>query len=448
MSSNVTIVGIGASTHDTSLCVFHNGKVKYLKSERVFQHKHHHADVRWIEHILSRWGITKIDHLVSSIKISLNIGVKKISVIDHHEAHLYSNDRKYPQYVVSDARGTNNKNSLVVTSNGDIHIGQEPDNYQVMFRAACYPYKKYGMDRGMVKSPPQTWTEDWINSRDQIDWLDITGKLMGLQAYDEELSKIQQYFTNRMMELFASIDKSLPVYFSGGHALNILTNRYLLDKGYDIRVMPYCADEGLSVGCVNYGLKQLNIDPIKVEGNWSDEIIDTPSDSTIKKVAESLSKGKIVAWYQGLSEAGPRALGKRSILMDPSVINGKDVINRVKNREWWRPFGASVKNDKALEYFDMKDTPHMLFNTNVKVDSLPAVTHEDGTCRIQTVDYKQESYYALLDEFEKLTGLPVLLNTSLNKAGRPIVYEKHDAIDLFKSTEIDVICIGNEVYEK
>lgn len=459
MSSDLTILGIGASAHDTSICLYQNGHVKYLKSERILQLKHHHADCDWIEYILKLWNVYRVDYLISTVPVKLNIGFRKKYIIDHHEAHLFSRDKIYEQYVVSDAKGNDKKNSLVVGKH--IHkIGQEKDNLR---RAKCFPYKQYGIEKGLCIDPnistitnclfpngnPLSGTKnDYVNSQEQIDWLDVTGKLMGLQAYDEKLQVIQNNFSQSIIGLFTELDKNKPVYYSGGHALNILTNRYLLDEGYDVRVMPYCSDEGLSVGCVNYGLEQLNIDPIKVTGNWSEEIIDTPSDSTIERVAESLSKGKIVAWYQGLSEVGPRALGKRSILMDPSVVNGKDIINRVKNREWWRPFGASVKNEKALEYFDMKDTPHMLFNTNVKVDNLSAVTHEDKTCRIQTVDYKQESYYALLDKFEKLTGLPVLLNTSLNKAGRPIVYEKNDAIDLFKSTEIDVICIGNEVYEK
>ena len=148
-----------------------------------------------------------------------------------------------------------------------------------------------------------------------------------------------------------------------------------------------------------------------------------PSELTIKKTAEMLADGKIVGWYQGHIEVGPRALGNRSILMDPSVKGGKDIINdKVKHREMFRPFGASILSDELKNYFDWEyESPYMLYVMDVKDKfSFGSITHFDGTCRPQTVEPEHEDYYQLISEFESLTGIPMVLNTSLNNGGAPI----------------------------
>jgi carbamoyltransferase len=166
-------------------------------------------------------------------------------------------------------------------------------------------------------------------------------------------------------------------------------------------------------------------------------------------VAEQLSKGKIVAWYQGNGEIGPRALGNRSLLMDPRIINGKDVINKIKKRENYRPFGASVLEEYQDKFFDIKwHDDYMLYVSNVIVDQFPPITHIDGTCRIQTV--KENNYYfrKLLLSFYDITGCPILLNTSFNMAGKPICSTIEEALNIFRNTDIDLLVIGNDVYEK
>ena len=147
--------------------------------------------------------------------------------------------------------------------------------------------------------------------------------------------------------------------------------------------------------------------------------------------------------YQGRSEAGPRALGNRSILFDPTVANGKDIVNEVKHREWFRPFAGSVMAEHASEWFDFRsrtDSPFMMYAVNVledKQSSIPAITHVDGTCRIQTVTSEQNPhYYELISEFNKLKGVPILFNTSFNLAGDPLVETVKEALDTLERSEM------------
>jgi carbamoyltransferase len=163
-----------------------------------------------------------------------------------------------------------------------------------------------------------------------------------------------------------------------------------------------------------------------------------------------LAAGKIVGWHQGQGEIGPRALGNRSILMDPRIPSGKDIINnRVKHRETFRPFGASVLESHASTYFDINyRSPYMLHVVNVLDIGIPSVTHIDGTSRVQTVNQLHTSFYKLLTAFYELTGCAVLLNTSLNNNGKPIASTEEDSIEFFKSSNLDAICIGNRIYKK
>jgi hypothetical protein len=153
--------------------------------------------------------------------------------------------------------------------------------------------------------------------------------------------------------------KDEQIIYSGGCALNVTWNRKLLDEGYNLSIEPPVYDGGISIGCLRFGHEYLNI-PQPIINNFpyvQDDFCPStnPSQQTIDKVSDLLAQGKIVGWYQGNGELGPRALGNRSILMDPTIKNGKEIINsKVKHREWWRPFGASVKEDKSLDYFDIE----------------------------------------------------------------------------------------------
>ena len=161
------------------------------------------------------------------------------------------------------------------------------------------------------------------------------------------------------------------------------------------------------------------------------------------KVAQLLHDGEVVALFQGRSESGARALGNRSLLFNPEIVGMNDYVNDIKGRERFRPVAASVLLDKAKEWFDMDcldDSPYMLYAVDVIKKKIPAVTHVDGTCRIQTVTKKQNRlYYKLIEKFYNLSGLPMLGNTSFNLAGEPLVETLKDALDTIKRSKINYL---------
>ena len=178
-------------------------------------------------------------------------------------------------------------------------------------------------------------------------------------------------------------------------------------------------------------------------------------DEAVKELAKRLVQGQIIGWFQGRMEFDPRALGSRSILADPRDFEMRDRINRmVKKREEFRPFAPAVTAETAARYFDIGEGDestyaHMLFVAQVRTQyqkQLPAVTHVDGSARIQTVTKEEQTrFWMLLDEFGKLTGLPILLNTSFNLRGQPIVCTPREAIDTFLTAQLDALMIGDQL---
>ena len=172
------------------------------------------------------------------------------------------------------------------------------------------------------------------------------------------------------------------------------------------------------------------------------QIIDTSYD----KVAAIIADKNIVAIYQGQSEAGPRALGNRSILYDPRDPDGKDFVNKVKHREWYRPFAASIMLEHAHDWFDMqslKESPYMMYAVDTfenKQNFIPCVVHVDGTCRIQTVTKDQNKhFYKLIESFYNLTTIPLLFNTSFNLAGETIIETEEEAINILHRSDINYL---------
>lgn len=178
-----------------------------------------------------------------------------------------------------------------------------------------------------------------------------------------------------------------------------------------------------------------------------------PSD-LLDTVAAHLQAGKIVGWFQGRSEFGPRALGHRSILTRPFPAEMKDYLNaRVKFREPFRPFAPVIPIERAREFFEMEyESPYMMHACPVQADkreTIAATVHVDGTCRVQTVsEANLPLFHGLLKAFEKRTGVPVILNTSFNVKGQPIVETPEEAVQCFLSTNIDVLVMENMIVEK
>jgi len=270
-----------------------------------------------------------------------------------------------------------------------------------------------------------------------------------LHVWGEE--KMPDYFSN-----FIS-DNNEVITYSGGTAQNTVVNTKLKERFPNMVIPPHCPDDGLSLGCVEF-LRQIFDQPLFDRSNfpyWQSDIApdELPTQDTIDKTAELLAQGKIVGWYQGHGEIGPRALGNRSILMDPSIKNGKDIINsKVKRREPYRPFAASVMVEHYQNLFDCDyESPYMLYVVKCKDQgSFPAIVHVDNTCRIQTVNHEpqNEVYYSLIDSFYRKTGIPMILNTSLNIDGKPIAGDPADAHKLYDISGLDAVVVGNDIRVK
>jgi len=218
-----------------------------------------------------------------------------------------------------------------------------------------------------------------------------------------------------------------------------------------VHVPPAVGDEGQSLGTYMHAEYTQN-NNVHVPNVYAGKEYNYVGDEkvNITEVAQAIADGKIVGWFQGKSESGNRALGNRSILADPRNTNIKDIINsRIKLREDFRPFAPSVLEEYYTDYFDTNQpSPYMSRIMPVKSDAIPGVTHVDGTARIQTVTREfNERYYDLINEFYKITGVPMLLNTSFN-CQEPIVETPEDAIATFNKCGLDILVIGEYVVRK
>lgn len=201
--------------------------------------------------------------------------------------------------------------------------------------------------------------------------------------------------------------------------------------------------------------KEYTVSDVEVSVNkYKDKIDAVKCEDVYQQAAKSIADGKIIGWYQDGAECGPRALGNRSLLADPRRKEMKDIVNkRVKFREPFRPFAPSVLWEYQKEYFDLDiPSPYMLMVSDIwpkKREVIPAVTHVDGTGRLQTVIKEMNpKYYKLIEAFYKITGVPVVLDTSFNVKGEPIVETPEDAIKCFLSSNFDELYLGDVLVTK
>lgn len=260
------------------------------------------------------------------------------------------------------------------------------------------------------------------------------------------------------------------VGLAGGVALNCKMNKKVMevDDVDEVFIQPAAHDAGVALGAV---LLELEPDSVsEMESVYSGTEYPMPEireilnrnkiyyeepDELEKEIAKYIADGKIIGWYQNRMEFGPRALGNRSILADPRSIKSRDKVNKyVKHREEWRPFAPSLLEEHAGEFLkDYESSSFMIktFNTTKKAtDSIPAVLHPaDNTTRPQTVSKEvNERYWNLISEFSKITGVPVLLNTSFNDHGEPIVENPKDALRSFYGMGLDILVLGDYVIKK
>ncbi|MVN93047.1 carbamoyltransferase family protein [Mucilaginibacter aquatilis] len=287
---------------------------------------------------------------------------------------------------------------------------------------------------------------------------------------------LQLVLEESMLELTSWLQKETGeenLCLAGGVALNCVANARIRDKGAfkNIWVQPASGDDGTALGAALWvDAKERKTDERKFEMThcyWGPEYTDEEIEKSMKlwkvpyrkleniaeETADILAQNKIIGWYQGRMEFGPRALGSRSILASPITAEMQARLNEVKDREDFRPVAPVVLEEEAANWFENgRYSPFMLFVYDVKadkIDKIPAVTHTDGTARIQTInEHQHKNYYDLLKAFQRKTGVPVLVNTSFNTLGKPIVCTPRDAIECFWTSPFDALVIGSFVIEK
>jgi len=302
------------------------------------------------------------------------------------------------------------------------------------------------------------------------------------QYYADIASSIQKVAEDVLVHMSKALFKKTglkKLCLAGGVSLNCLANtRVLKESGFDeIFIQPAAGDSGAAMGAALYchhsmlqekrifELKDVFLGPqssdeeIKqfLDKNGIDAQYYTDQDMLCQAVVESLTQGKVIGWFQGRSEWGPRALGNRSILADPRDEKMKDVVNiKIKFREPFRPFAPTVLAEYCNEFFEMDGFDNqaplkfMLYTVPARrKKDLPAAVHVDGSCRLQVL-HKEDNplFYQLIEYFFKKTGVPVLLNTSFNLKGEPIVLTPADAFHTFQNSSMDLLVLGNYVLSK
>lgn len=297
------------------------------------------------------------------------------------------------------------------------------------------------------------------------------------QAYADLAASMQKALEFAVLRIVHDLHARMPVSalaYSGGVALNGIVNERLIRESPfdDIHIFPAAEDSGVAVGAALWGARRLagSLTPRRVRRDsfgrryGADEVetafrrtpnmAEIPCRDPIAAMVDHLCEGAAVGWFEGGSELGPRALGHRSILLDPRRPDGKDMLNaRIKHREAFRPFAPIVLLDRADEWFDAGDhgldSPFMLRVVPFKAGrekEVPATAHVDGTGRLQTIERDGGPIADVLKEFERRTGTPILLNTSFNIQGEPIVETPEDALWCMAFSGLDVCCIEGRLF--
>jgi carbamoyltransferase len=501
------LFGFYLGLHDSNVCALRDGQVRYRKFERMSARKHQRAKLEDIRATCLDWGIQPDyvafsdgnrnglgqcppDELFCEVdNLDLFPRANQTICLDHHFAHALSGwpgiDRPSSFRAVSiDGRGDNGLSARA------FRIGEGTDA-SLLFESGRFNvglfFQEVGSRLGLRGAA-----------------IDLAGKVMGLQAYaapDDDF--VAQYvdapvegLPRKLMRSrfgglipadtdgFFNVDNPVllswlsschavlgaavlrvfervaapgeQVDFSGGCAQNSVFNELLARRYSEFTVSCHPYDGGLSFGCLDFLIRLLDAprpDASSYPFMQDDEDVGFAEPDVQAGTAELIAEGKVVGWMQGRGEVGPRALGHRSILFDPRQTDAKDVLNdRVKHREPWRPFAASVALANAADWFELSaPSPWMQRALVVREERralVPGVVHEDGTCRAQTVDADDAelaSFVGVIEQFGAMTGVPLVLNTSLNSGGEPIYATRRQGIALLATGRLDALCVGNEL---
>ena len=495
------LLGMRLQNHDASLSLYDGKSIRFIKTERIKQEKHHGYSwlAEWRDDVKKEWGLDyrDIDEIAFSMyygptpypNSDVSMGTSLFEKFDlfpapipawninHHYTHALSHiGMADPDVtIVIDGEGESDVTWSVFKNDRLLEIGSinihgslgfhmrnvgsyfgVESGHDIDFAGKNMGLQSYGKFNSAFYQTIKHLTIYDVNSLFDVGrWIAFSGDraLANIRLIDW-VNTIHFKAGEVVLDLFKKYCKPDDViYYSGGCAQNVIWNTLLKRHFKNLVIHPHVGDDGTSLGAVEFLRRKNNLPQVPLIDYpfcVHDEAPSTkPSTDTINKAAQYLSEGKIVAWYQGHGEMGFRALGNRSILMDPRIPDGKDKINTVKMRERYRPFGASMLEEHSERYYDMPfSNDYMLYVGESKTSDFPAITHVDGTCRMQTVKHGSGVFRDLLERFYYLTTCPALLNTSLNLAGKPIAGTIAEAEELFATTPIDVLVVGDTIKTK
>jgi carbamoyltransferase len=506
------LLALSLPSHDANVSFFDGERLRYIKLERWRQVKRYGSPgpAAWRAEIADHWpellsgvddvvldcdpaalppplqqqlGIAALRQLASgeapAIPLSPAIchwlGIPRGWFISHHLAHALSGwmmgDTPPDLSLVVDGIGDGKPWSLFrgdrLVASGDIRQGSLGWGMREAGKRLGVTYGHYNdiagkvmglqawgrVDSGYLKRlrqlPVLAWRDLWSFEL----WQRWCGDpLLAAHTQLDWVATVHQRSSEVLLALLGSYAQAEDlIHYSGGVAQNVVWNSALRRHFPGLMVPPHASDEGLSLGSMEWLRRYHNLPPLSLPGfPWAqaDESAPAPSREVVVSAARLLAAGQIVGWYQGHGEIGPRALGGRSLLMDARLDDGKSKMNQIKRREGYRPYGAAVLADHFSRYFGGEADGWMLYASHLLRDGYRAITHVDGSCRVQLVKEADGPLAPLLKAFYDLTGSPVLLNTSLNLAGQPIAATTGQARRLFDETQIDAMVIGDELLLK
>lgn len=496
------ILSVPLLAHDASFCILEDGKITSYQMEERFSRVKHDLNFDYILNNLKEDFFDKIiitQHFLENYTYSIDKIKEKIKELSynqliiekerHHLYHAYSGfyNSGFDESVCFsvDASGA-------ILNNGEIEIesvyllsknSKEKELYQRTrkFRTIKVnnSFWKYisSIDENNLSVGEKFCRYSELFGYNAIDG---AGKIMGLAQYKYNKEKLQypyntkewkrrvdcaydlqQETQNHVLNLIKKYTKETGiknVIISGGYGLNCVANYHYLKNLKDINLYidPICFDAGISIGAAYYHYLQSSQDLKSIQPlsnvyiGHKEETYDLSNLETQKvsyeDVVNLILNQNIVALFQGKSEAGQRALGNRSLLFDPRNPKGKDIVNQIKKRENFRPFAGTILSEESHKWFNMlslKESPYMQYAIDAyenAIEQVPAIIHADNTCRIQTVTQKQnEHFYNLISCFFEKTDVPMLMNTSFNLGGEPLVETFDHAIRTLKNSQIEYL---------
>ena len=498
--NNKTVVGFNTG-HNSGCAIIHDGKIVSISEERLDRKKNSDGYIKSLFYCLKalKINVSDVDLFVSSSYhkrlpdnfmgdlVSLGFKKEKFITVDHHLSHAYSSyflsPFKKSLVVVIDGLGNeNDTESYYVADNKKITKVGGNNSKRSIYQGIGRAYESftnycgwsaqeagktmglaaYGKDAGKGINLFEISENCEINSKLSGNYyhgavnfaknnnLNFGRPFSGFNNKDaafyiqDQIEKIIIELINRLYSKY-KIDN---LCLAGGVFLNGIVNKKILDETpiKNIFIPPCCDDTGQPLGNALYGY-------INKFGNPKDihlkhAYLGREYKDITKPVAKLLNEGNIVGWFQGSSEIGPRALGHRSILTKPNPAKMKDILNeKIKHREMFRPFAPIILDEYKSDYFEINtESPYMLLVAKSKqsqIKNISAVLHFDKTGRLQTVKKTNGKIYNLLKEYKNISGLPVLLNTSFNDSGEPIVESPRDAMVMFAKNKIDYLVLND-----